>query len=248
MVMRVGYLGPRGSYSHQAVLQLFPLDSVPPVAYVALSQIPNLLTAIKSNDVDASVVPYENSTNGRVPATVRAVTAYYDSSPSVNTSDQLSIRAETKVRVNHCIAMRRRTQQSPLLGNESRLREIKSLHTHSQAWGQCSKILNADFCDVTLVRRINEGSTSQAAELVSHDDSYTQASISSVLAADLYGLEILAKNIQDDSSNITRFLLMTKPGTELNPRPVASTKLDDLPLPQDARRYLKQENSFRDEA
>jgi prephenate dehydratase len=228
--MNVGYLGPPGSYSHQAVLQLFR-DSRPQVEYTALDTIPHLFAAIKENTVDASVVPFENSTNGRVPATEQAVESYY-------AHGQLLIYAETKVQVNHCIA-RRRIQDSAASDQQdhSGLSGIKSLHSHSQVWGQCSTFLNKEFNDYTLVKRIDEGSTSQAAEIVSKDESFTQASISSVLAAQIYNLQILVENIQDDASNVTRFLLVTNAVTELAPEPASLDERVGFPL--DAREYLE---------
>ncbi|KAF2720528.1 PDT-domain-containing protein [Polychaeton citri CBS 116435] len=87
------------------------------------------------------------------------------------------------------------------------LSHIKSLHSHPQAWGQCKL-----FLDYYLkgIPQEDASSTSKAAELVARDETGTSAAISSRIAADIHGLDILAEGIQDRESNATRFFVLRR--------------------------------------
>lgn len=87
------------------------------------------------------------------------------------------------------------------------LSHIKKLYSHPQAWGQCKTFLS---CHLKGVERQDVSSTSRAAELVAADETGTTAAISSGIAAQMHKVDFLAKDIEDDSENCTRFLILKK--------------------------------------
>ncbi|KAF2172733.1 hypothetical protein M409DRAFT_16695 [Zasmidium cellare ATCC 36951] len=82
---------------------------------------------------------------------------------------------------------------------------IKKLYSHPQAWGQCHLFLSTYL---KSTERQDVSSTSKAAELVAQDPSGTSAAISSKIAAEMNGLEVLAEGIEDREGNSTRFFIL----------------------------------------
>lgn len=92
------------------------------------------------------------------------------------------------------------------------LRHIQRLYSHPQAWGQCAVFLSTYLRGVET---IDVSSTSRAAEMVKEDPTGQSAAISSEIAARVYGLDVLARCIEDREDNTTRFLVLrktTRPG------------------------------------
>jgi prephenate dehydratase len=90
------------------------------------------------------------------------------------------------------------------------LSHVHRLYSHPQAWGQCSAFLQTYLKGIEA---IDVSSTSRAAELVSQDESGTSAAISSEIAAQLCGVDVLAANIEDRADNTTRFFVIRKIGS-----------------------------------
>lgn len=90
------------------------------------------------------------------------------------------------------------------------LSHIRRLYSHPQAWGQCSAFLQTYLKGIEA---IDVSSTSRAAELVAQDDSGTSAAISSQIAAQLHGIDVLAPTIEDREDNTTRFFVIRKLGS-----------------------------------
>jgi prephenate dehydratase len=172
--------------------------------------IQSLFSAISSGSVDYSVVPTENSTNGPVNLTLDLLAAQSKD----EARPKLKIVGETSVRVRQCLAGRRkgwRPDEAQTTANVDPqilpdLSHIASLHTHPQAWTQCTHFLDKHFGPE--VPRHDEDSTSAAAELASKDETGTSAAICSSLAAELFGLEVLAGGIEGEDKNETRFLVL----------------------------------------
>lgn len=91
-----------------------------------------------------------------------------------------------------------------LLSNGS-LEDIETIYSHPQVWTQVGGYLSTLQKGIT---KIDVGSTSKAAELVSHDKTNKSAAISSLMSSKLYKLPILKANIEDNVSNTTRFLIL----------------------------------------
>lgn len=87
------------------------------------------------------------------------------------------------------------------------LKHVKKLYSHPQAWGQCKVFLSTY---VKHVERQDVSSTSKAAEHVAQDPTGTGAAISSKIAADLNGLDVLAEGIEDSEGNSTRFFILRR--------------------------------------
>ena len=87
------------------------------------------------------------------------------------------------------------------------LKHIKKLYSHPQAWGQCKLFLSTYL---KQVERQDVSSTSRAAEFVAQDSSGTSAAISSKIAAELNGLDVLAEGIEDAEGNSTRFFILRR--------------------------------------
>ncbi|KAI7207169.1 PDT-domain-containing protein [Hortaea werneckii] len=91
------------------------------------------------------------------------------------------------------------------------LTHIKKLYSHPQAWGQCKNFLAAYLKGT---ERQDVSSTSKAAQLVGEDVSGTSAAISSRIAAELNGLDVLAQGIEDNEGNSTRFFVVRRQSSD----------------------------------
>lgn len=101
------------------------------------------------------------------------------------------------------------------------LKHIERIYTHPQAWGQCDTFLSAY---TKGIERIDVSSTSRAAEMVKEDTSGTSAAIASSLAAEIHGLDVLARGIEDREDNTTRFFILRKGIDEAAKTSKAKTK------------------------
>ena len=138
-----------------------------------------------SNDENLrTIIPIENSIAGRV-ADIQYLMNKY----------KLQIYAEHFHKVSHNLMAR----QGVLIDN------LKSVRSHSQAISQCQKLIN-DY----KLEPIIAADTAGSAKYISENSLEDEAAIASTLAAKIYNLEILKKNIEDDKKNITRFLFMGK--------------------------------------
>ncbi|KAG5421445.1 PHA2 [Candida metapsilosis] len=187
MTTKVAFLGPEGTYTHQAVLQQFGTDNV---EISPQQSIGDCFQAINTRHVDFAVVPFENSTNGQVVFTYDLLRDWFLEEKK---QCQFRIVGEQFVSIHH-----------NLLSNGS-LKEIETIYSHPQVWTQVGGYLSTLPKNIT---RIDVGSTSKAAELVSQDKSNKSAAISSLMSSKLYNLPILKANIEDNVTNTTRFLIL----------------------------------------
>ncbi|MDZ7822635.1 MAG: prephenate dehydratase [Ahrensia sp.] len=100
----------------------------------------------------------------------------------------------------------------------TKLSHIKSVHTHIHGLGQCRKIIRENGW-----KAVAAGDTAGAAKMVAEMGDPTMAALSPLLAAKLYGLEILRENVEDTDNNVTRFVVLSK-----TPKPCARKAPDDL--------------------
>jgi len=93
-----------------------------------------------------------------------------------------------------------------LLGQPgSKLKDVKEVYSHAQGLSQCSKFIKEN----NLIEHIR-ADTAGSAEMISKNKDTKQAAIASSLSAEIYGLEVIEKNIENESGNLTRFLVMGK--------------------------------------
>jgi len=130
------------------------------------------------------IIPLENSLAGRV-ADIHYLLPKY----------KLQIYAEHFQKVEHCL----------MCNQDTKLSDIKYVRSHAQAIGQCQEIIKKNNFK-TIISADTAGS---AKDLSESKDNFI-AAIASELAAKIYGLKILKKNIEDEAGNVTRFLVMGK--------------------------------------
>lgn len=180
--IRVAYLGPVGTYSHQAALMRFgrgsAKDSVE--AYVACRSIPEIFATVSRGEAETGVVPIENSTEGGVTATHDAL---------VNTD--LVVNGESFLKIQHAFAAKNPKDK------------IRKIYSHQQVLGQCRQWLAAHYPGVQPceVPSTTEGARKAATEKGA-------AAIASPFAAEYYGLSIITANISDAPNNTTRFFIL----------------------------------------
>lgn len=188
--MKAGYLGPLGTFSHQAALEIFKENEIVP--YDSIYQV---LMAVEKGELEYGVVPIENSTEGTVNATVDALV--FDMQLYIQKLIVLPIR------------------QNLLVKKGTDISTVKTVYSHPHALAQCRHYLYEKFKNIT---EMAAPSTAAAAKLVSESGDNI-AAISPKVAADVYGLEVAAENIQDNKMNFTEFVVVGKKNTE---QPIAS--------------------------
>jgi len=178
--MRVGYLGPPGTFSEEA---LSKCDLTRGAERRDYPTILDALEAIGSGEVETSLVPIENSLEGSVNATLDALVH----------RPGLRIRREVLLPIEE--------QLLALPGTQ--LAEVERLLSHPQPLGQCAGFLREHFPGLP-----QEATTSTAEAARQAAGRKGVAAIGSRAAAERYGLSILRENIQDGEGNTTRFILV----------------------------------------
>ncbi len=184
--LRVGFLGPFGTFTEQA------LRTQPDLAVaeaVPFRTVPDVLDAVSSGELDLGFVPIENSIEGMVNFTLDALAFDHD----------LVITREVVLDIHMCLAARPGVQITDV-------REILSIPV---ATAQCHRFLR-EHLPLAEVRAAV--STAAAAQLVGDDPSSTTAAIAPRVAAERYGLTVLADNIEDHTGNQTRFVVVSRAG------------------------------------
>ncbi len=171
------FQGVKGAYSELAGKNIFPdAESLP------CSTFEDMFEQVRIGNVDAAIVPIENSLAGRVADTQRLI-------PESN----LKITSEYFLEVNHNL----------MAIKGAKISDIKKIHSHEQGIAQCrNKIINLNK------EMVIEADTAGSAKMISELNSLEDAAIASELAAKIYNLEILETNFQDLDNNVTRFLVM----------------------------------------
>ncbi|OWY55216.1 PDT-like protein [Alternaria alternata] len=190
----VAFLGPEGSYTHQAALDAFP-PSTNQVSLTPEITIEDVFSAVQSGTAYRGVVPFENSSNGSVVFTLDLFADLNNKYPDI------LVCGEAYVHVKHCLLGYSSNPTTPDYSN------IKKLYSHPQAWGQCKNFLTRYL---KTAERHDVSSTSKAAEIASKDKNGESAALSSFIAAELFGLNVLAKEINDEKGNSTRFFVIRK--------------------------------------
>jgi prephenate dehydratase len=173
---RVGYLGPEGSFSHEAVLTL---EGAQPVA---CSSLEDLLAAVADASLDQALVPLENALEGTVSATIDGLVFTHE----------LVILQEIVLPIHLHLLARRGVA----------LKEITSVRSYVHALAQVREFLHSKQLSSEQTT-----STSQAARDVA-ESSEPWAAVGSSLAGEIFGLNVVAADIEDHPDNATRFVLI----------------------------------------
>ena len=186
---RIGFFGPFGTFTEQALLTQPDLAAG---ELVPFRSVPDVLDAVARGEVDAGFVPIENSIEGTVNFTQDALIFDYD----------LLIQREVVLDIEHCLLAAPGTK----LGDVSLVLSIPVATAQCSAWLR-DKLPNAE------VHAAN--STADAARLVGERSTAGEKGIAALApanAAALYGLEVVAKDIADHAGNQTRFVLIAREG------------------------------------
>jgi chorismate mutase/prephenate dehydratase len=176
--LRIGYLGPGGSFSHTAAMLKFGQS----VEYEPLADIISIFDEVSKGHCDLGLAPIENTTGGGV---IETLDALIDS--------DVKICAEVLMAIHHS-----------LLAN-CPLNQIEKIYSKPEIFAQCRNWLSATFKEA---QTIPVASSAKAAQTAAEE--LKAAAISSSVAAELYGLRVVCENIEDNTNNITRFLVISR--------------------------------------
>ena len=176
----VAYLGPEGSYTHQAAHLRFGALS----SYLALAGIEDVFKALQNKQAKFGIVPVENNTAGAVGLTLDCLAKY----------EEIKIFGEIYMDIHHSFVS---------LNDD--IKGIRRIYSHPQGYHQCRLFLESHHLDG--VEFIASKSTANAAFLASKDRD--GAAICSKIAAKLYKVPLLYERIEDNAANRTRFLILS---------------------------------------
>ncbi len=177
--VKIAYLGPEATFTHLAAIKRFGSN----VTYYPCSSITDVFREIEAGRSDYGVVPIENSTEGVISHTL-----------DMFINSDLKICSEIMLEVSHNLLAK---------GNID-LKSIKKVYSKQEVFGQCRMWLEENLHGAELAE---VSSTSKAAEIVSKNQK-TSAAIASILAAEKYKLKVIARDIEDNANNMTRFLVI----------------------------------------
>jgi prephenate dehydratase len=180
--MKIAIQGEPGSFSHEAALKLVPGAEIVPCALSA-----EVFRALEEGTADAAAIPIENSLAG-------SVLEHFD----LLLKHDVKVVRETLVRIRHNLIA--------LPG--ASIGEIERVFSHAVALAQCRRFLAEHPRMKAIAFYDTAGSVKQLAELGGRN----VAAIASAAAAEYYGAEILARGIEDDAENYTRFFLVERAG------------------------------------
>lgn len=183
---RVGFLGPEGTFTEQALLtqpDLLEGELVP------LASIPDVLAAAAAGDVDYGFVAIENAIEGSVNVTL----------------DTLAFETDLLIEREVVIAVHLNLLARPGVA----LSDIKTVMSFPHATAQCRGFLSRELPGVNAQAT---NSTADAARLLAEEGDEHTAAIGTARAAEVYGLEVLASGIEDHPENATRFVVVAREG------------------------------------
>lgn len=210
--LTIAFLGPRGTFTEQAVWQVAPAGA----ELIPETSVPQALEDVRRGSADRAVVPIENSIEGGVNATIDALSR----------GEELHIVAEMIVPVRFVLAVKEGT----------RLEDVRRVGTHPHAWAQCRGWLEENLPGVVHVPTTSTAAGAQLlGELVdAPEDTTFDAALCNATSVERYGLVPLATDVADNRGAVTRFVMVSRPGS--------------LPAPTGADKTTIQVNLPSDEA
>lgn len=190
--MRIGYLGPEGTFSHEA-LTSSAAAAAEGTELVTLPTIYDTVMAVHEATADRALVPLENSLEGSVNATLDAL--------AFETED-VAIVGELVHPVRHCLIARTHLE----------LEEIRTVYSHPQANGQCARFIRTRLAGASVA---SVSSTADAVRIVAGLEE-PAAALATKLSAELYGCEVLRAGVEDVPDNETRFAWLARAGTAVD--------------------------------
>ena len=183
MSIKYAYLGPAGTFTEAALLKIAAKDD----QLIAYANVTAALNAVRKGECAKALVPIENSVEGVVARTLDELAS----------GEPLVITAETTLPVTFSLMTLDKTD----------INDIKSIATHPHAESQCRSYIAKNFPNAQV---IETASTSAAAKGLSKGD--YDAAIAAPIAAKNYQLKVIAEDIGDNTTAVTRFVVVEKPG------------------------------------
>lgn len=203
--MRYGFLGPESTFTHQALLQA--LSEMPHEVRRALeagdsagsedelvpfSSVATATTDLIAGGIDALMAPIENSVEGGVSGTLDVLAA----------TDDITIVAEQIVTITFVLAAKERTP----------LEQLHTVSSHPHAQAQVQGWLRTNLPGANVATASSTAAAARELAALGEDEAYGAAAVCSPLAAQHFGLEVLAEEIEDHAGAQTRFVLVTREG------------------------------------
>jgi prephenate dehydratase len=183
---KIAFQGEPGANSHLACNEVYPQAEAVPCATFE-----DCFAALREGRTDLAMIPIDNSLAGRV-ADIH----------------HLLPHSGFHIIGEHFLPIR--FQLMAVEG--ARLKDIRTVHSHIHALGQCRKIIRKHGWTPMV-----EGDTAGAARMIAESGDRTQAALAPRLAAELYGLDILIENVEDAAHNTTRFVILSKKDQRAKP-------------------------------
>lgn len=176
----VAFPGETGAYSEEAAFQYFGVSTLP----IPCESLDEVFAAVERNEAPYGVVPCENSLEGSISRT-------YD----LLLESSLKVRGETELMVTHC-----------LIGAPgARVDRLKRVYSHPQALGQCRAYLERLNCEL-----VPTYDTAGSVKFIKERGTKDEAAVASARAAEVHGMKILVREIEDNPNNFTRFFVLAK--------------------------------------
>jgi len=181
----VGYLGPAGTFSEEALLASAQIDAVEPLA---LASIYDTVMSLRRGAVEWAIVPIENSLDGSISVTLDLI---------ADEVAHVEIVGETLLRVRHSL----------IAPEPIKLEQITTVLTHPVVPGQCERFLHEELAHA---RVLAAESTAEAVRTVVTDGVHGTAALGTVLAAQIYGGTVIRESVEDRADNETRFAWLAR--------------------------------------
>jgi len=178
--LAVAFQGELGAYSEEAAVDFFG----PSAEVRPCETLDAVFDTVERGETQFGVVPIENSLEG-------SISRVYD----LLLESSLKVRGEIELRVIHCL----------IANPGAKLDQIRRVYSHPQALGQCRAFLKHLDCEL-----IPTYDTAGSVKMIKEQGIQDGAAIASMRAAEIYGMEILAQEIEDNPSNFTRFFVLAK--------------------------------------
>lgn len=193
---RVGYLGPEGTFTEEALLASAAREQIEPVAQATIY---DTVMALERGVVEWAIVPIENSLDGSVSVTLDLL---------AEERRGVEIVGETRLGVRHS-----------LIASEALdVEEIDTVLTHPQVPGQCERFLHGEL---SHARVLPASSTAEAVRIVTAGEGAKgQAALGTKLAAEIYGGTVIREGVQDRDDNETRFVWLARRGADTGAPPL----------------------------
>lgn len=182
---KVGYLGPEGTFTEEALLGSALPGAVEPVAMRTIFE---AVTALRDGELDWAVVPIENSLDGSVSVTLDLLGGE---------EGGLQIAGEAQLSVRHSL----------IAAAPTPIAEIETVLTHPQVPGQCERLLHGELA---RARVLAASSTAEAVRTVVASGRRGEAALGTALAAEIYGGTVIRDGVQDRDDNETRFVWLAR--------------------------------------